>query len=105
MLGIFLAFSLILSLILLFLLYRTYSRPKENTREQYAFRCLTTVATLATLCIASITSKTSLPDQLLSAVLKSRKSNSRHPASTNKPAYIACYSIYSNSGFHIKIAC
>jgi len=70
MLAVFLAVLIALSIILLILLYRSHSKPKENTREQYAFRCLATVATLATVCITAITSKTSLTDQLFSLVLK-----------------------------------
>lgn len=70
MLPTILIILLVLSLALIVHLYRSVSNPKENTREQYAFRCLSTISALAVLCIASISSKTSLFDQILSLIAR-----------------------------------
>lgn len=70
MLAAILITLLALSLILIIYLYRSASNPKEKTREHYAFKCLSTISALAVLCIASISSKTSLLDQALALIAR-----------------------------------
>ncbi|QTD34656.1 NACHT domain-containing protein [Pseudomonas fluorescens] len=65
MLATILAVLLFASLALLGYLYFSASKSEENTREQYAFKCLGAIVTLAALCITTISSKQSIMDQML----------------------------------------
>jgi hypothetical protein len=87
-------------------LFYSALRHKENTREQYAFRCLATISTLVTLAITSVSSRQGLSDEvmaLLSAALG-------HPVPEAPPApfsekalivllvAVAIYVIYKSHG-------
>jgi len=52
--------------------YLIYSavKPKESTREQYAFKCLAAIVVLASLLIKTLSSKQGVIDQVVSLVAK-----------------------------------
>ena len=59
------ALSLAVSCVLGFFLIRSAFHPKQGDREQYAFRCLGVISSLAVLAVTAISSKQGISDQLI----------------------------------------
>ncbi|WP_141231872.1 NACHT domain-containing NTPase [Pseudomonas sp. Irchel s3h9] len=69
MLSIVVGSLLVLSLVLLgYVFYSSEKSKVSNTREQYAIKCLTAIVALVTLCLTSISSKQSIPDQIVGLI-------------------------------------
>lgn len=65
---------LVLSILLIgFLIYSSVAQKKE-TREQYAFKCLSAIVALVSLCLTTLSSKQSLPDQIINIVARLMRS-------------------------------
>jgi len=98
--------SVIASLILLVYLAISWLRPKENTREQYALKCLTTSSALVIAGIGAISSQDGVADHLtkILALLLNQSPPDSTPAPLSEKALIVVlvgYAIYLISKSHL----
>jgi hypothetical protein len=96
----------IASLILLVYLAISWLRPKENTREQYALKCLTTSSALVIAGIGAISSRDGIADNLtkILALLLNQSPPDSTPAPLSEKMLIVVlvsYAIYLISKSHL----